>query len=125
MYEGPAKIQAPTACPRCGSIHFQLAHFAEYLRPQGTPPQLLSETVQLLVCVCGHVLPAGLNLKKEEYSTLKQSLEAAESCREQKSGRSPVEVAEEFVTQAEFQKIVGKLGALETELQMLSKKKPK
>ena len=125
MYEGPAKIQAPTACPRCGSIHFQQAHFAEYFWPQGTPPQLLSETVQLLVCVCGHVLPAELNLEKKEYITLHQSLKAAESCREQKSGRSPVEVAEEFVTRAEFQKIVEKQGALETEVQMLSKKKPK
>ena len=124
IYPGSPAAQAPNRCPRCGSTHYQVAHFAEYVAHSVSQPQRLSqESVGLFVCICGNVLPGRLNLTTPKYQTLRESLEAARRYHEQKIGRSKADVEHEFVSHAEYDVLQDKVQALEAEIQQLSKKK--
>jgi nucleoid DNA-binding protein len=71
-------------CEKCGSTHFDEAHFSQYL-PQysaavgGDISTITEDPIRALVCLCGHtVLPGRLrSYAVDDYKSFQKSLEAA------------------------------------------------
>src|ERR1017187_4697305 len=80
----PKPADAPYPCPRCGSTHFHMATFAQYVVYPGGGYQIQSEPREAVVCLCGRPISTEkLNPRYEKDRTFLGSLKLAEKYWEQ------------------------------------------
>lgn len=120
----PNKTDPETACQRCGSSHFQLAEFAQYIVFSGGGYQILSKySRQAVVCLCGQPISIKkLNLLNKDDRSFGDSLILAQEYRARTGpNRLMGDLTRDFITHTDFQALSDQVSALETILQQLSK----
>jgi hypothetical protein len=122
----PDETEVPQVCPHCGSIHFQAAHVAQYSFSTGHPYQLITDHIEVVMCLCGHMIPVKrLDSPDADHRALQASIHQARQYHERTDGRSRADVARDFITQTEFQALSQKLTTLEITLEQMGKKNKK
>ena len=122
----PTQNKLPGACPRCGSTHFQLANVAQYVVSPGVQPQLYSNPIQVIMCLCGHPSPVNRrDLRTEEQRSLQASIAAARQYHEGRDGQIKADLERDLITHTDFQALSERVSALETMLEQMGKKDTK